>query len=141
MNDVALTIAVLFGGLIVGLLVLVATGTISTKTYLTIAYSGITVVLALATLVSLSFAALYFIDVVFLAKLGHSAWSIVVMLFFAGDPLGGDPAQERSSHLGSDHSAKHAHQVDFNGDWGAVPNRDILFGRMHLRKDAAPKFV
>jgi hypothetical protein len=83
MNDVALTIAVLFGGLIVGLLVLVATGTISTKTYLTIAYSGITVVLALATLVSLSFAALYFIDVVFLAKLGHSAWSIVVMLFFA----------------------------------------------------------
>jgi hypothetical protein len=82
MNDVALYIAILFGVVIVGLLTLVATGKISSKTYYTIAYSGMTVVLALATLVSLGFAALYFVDIVLLERPGHSAWSIVVMLFF-----------------------------------------------------------
>lgn len=82
MDDVALYIAILSGVLIIGLLPLVATGQISNKTYYTIAYSGMTVVLALATLVSLGFAALYFLDVVFLSRSGHSAWSIVVMLFF-----------------------------------------------------------
>ena len=79
MNDLALYIAILFGALIIGLFVLVATGKITTTTYLTIAYSGITVVLAIATLVSLSFAALYFVDIVFLGRFGHSAWSIVVI--------------------------------------------------------------
>jgi hypothetical protein len=82
MNDLVLYLAILSWGLIIGLLVLVATGKISKKTYFTIAYSGITVVLALATAVSLGFAALYFVDVVFLSRAGHSAWSIVVMLFF-----------------------------------------------------------
>jgi hypothetical protein len=82
MNDVVLYFAILAWGLIIGLLVLVATGKISTKTYYTIAYSGMTVVLALATLVSLGFAALYLVDVAFLGRFGHSAWSIVVMLLF-----------------------------------------------------------
>jgi hypothetical protein len=82
MNNVVLYFAILAWGLIIGLLVLVATGKISRRTYFTIAYSGMTVVLALATLVSLGFAALYFVDVVVLGKFGHSVWSIVVMLFF-----------------------------------------------------------
>ena len=82
MHNVVLYLAILSWALIIGLLLLVATGKISTKTYFTIAYSGMTVVLALATLVSLGFAALYFVDVVFGGRFGHSAWSIVVMLFF-----------------------------------------------------------
>jgi hypothetical protein len=82
MNNVVLYLAILAWVLIIGLLALVATGKISNRTYYTIAYSGMTVVLALTTLVSLGFAGLYFFDVVFLGKFGHSAWSIVVMLFF-----------------------------------------------------------
>jgi hypothetical protein len=80
--NVVLYLAILAWGLIIGLLVLVVTGKISNKTYYTIAYSGMTVVLAIATLVSLGFAALNFVDLVFLGRFGHSAWSIVVMLFF-----------------------------------------------------------
>ena len=82
MNNVVLYLAILSWVLIIGLLMLVATGKISNRTYYVIAYSGMTVVLALTTLVSLGFAALYFFDVVVLGKFGHSAWSIVVMLFF-----------------------------------------------------------
>jgi hypothetical protein len=82
MNDVVLYLAILSWVLIIGLLVLVATGKISTKTYYTIAYSGMTVILALFTLVSFGFAALYFVDAVFLRKFGYPVWSIVVMLFF-----------------------------------------------------------
>jgi hypothetical protein len=82
MNNVVLYLAILSWVLIIGLLVLVATGKISAKTYYTIAYSGMTAILALFTLVSLGFAAVYFIDVVFLRKLGYPAWSIVMMLFF-----------------------------------------------------------
>jgi hypothetical protein len=82
MNDVALYISMSSGALIIGLFVLVATGKITAKTYYTIAYSAITVVLALATLFSFGFAALYFIDAVFRKRFGCPVWSILVMLCF-----------------------------------------------------------